>query len=785
LGLDAMKRIAIFLLAFLACSPLYAGTRNLKEDTATVVVVGPFVDISGAAVTAPTIASIDITAYKNDGTAVTITPAASGSSNDMVHTDDGYFSLELTTTDTSTAGYLRLTFQISGSLIFHEDFNVRPANVYDSLVLGTDALNADVDEIAGAAVNTATAQLGVNAVQVSGDGTAADKLEAQMDRVVVVNHNGNDATSGTALQAAIEAGGNVSASGGRFEMTFPLDPPAGTHVSGTGEGKTILEFANGAGGGSHDITMVSGVVFEDLTIRETLDGVIVNLDGATSAFDWGFRRCHIETANLEPFIIQSSSACSFFLKDVRITCNTEWAMAASGGAHLFYWDNVSIYVPGNNSPTDYKAFGLAGSCTLLGNNIRLFTNEASDAGQVFRVADTAVAILTNCNFGMGDVNIEDATAFVRMTNCEFNRSGVTGFPTRLDDVMSPTMPLVSFRKLGVESDGDLTKVNLAAVIDTGGIAATSFAAGAIDATAIAANAITDAKVASDVTIASVTGAVGSVTGAVGSVTGNVGGNVVGSVGSLTGHTPQTGDAYPIVSSVTHGNAALKTIVDDVPTNAEFQARTVVAAGYALEATLNTARNDIVGEISAMQSDVDSIPTAAENAAELLATAAAGGANTVGQSLAYIRAAFGASGVFSEAALAEAPTGGGGTVIPVNQVVVPASRTWLLKQTDDGLKDEESRTMRVGETKVFAADYREDLPTNGRLSDVNSVSIDSGTSGGVTFASTDNDPGVDKTQAKVSITAVTAGTYELEFDVDYQAGEGGGSSKGIVTLVVTE
>jgi hypothetical protein len=73
------------------------------------------------------------------------------------------------------------------------------------------------------------------------------------------------------------------------------------------------------------------------------------------------------------------------------------------------------------------------------------------------------------------------------------------------------------------------------------------AAGVITATSIAADAITDAKVASDVTIASVTGAVGSVTGnvggsvasvvgAVGSVTGNVGGSVAsvsGAVGSVT------------------------------------------------------------------------------------------------------------------------------------------------------------------------------------------------------------------------------------------------------------
>jgi hypothetical protein len=70
-------------------------------------------------------------------------------------------------------------------------------------------------------------------------------------------------------------------------------------------------------------------------------------------------------------------------------------------------------------------------------------------------------------------------------------------------------------------------------------AGTAWNSGAIGASTLASDTITDAKVASDVTIASVTGsvgsvtgAVGSVTGAVGSVTGNVGGNVTGSVGSL-------------------------------------------------------------------------------------------------------------------------------------------------------------------------------------------------------------------------------------------------------------
>lgn len=72
---------------------------------------------------------------------------------------------------------------------------------------------------------------------------------------------------------------------------------------------------------------------------------------------------------------------------------------------------------------------------------------------------------------------------------------------------------------------------------------TNAPAGWINEAAFANDAISDAKVAADVTIAGVTGAVGSVTGnvggsvasvvgAVGSVTGDVGGNVTGTIGGL-------------------------------------------------------------------------------------------------------------------------------------------------------------------------------------------------------------------------------------------------------------
>ena len=98
----------------------------------------------------------------------------------------------------------------------------------------------------------------------------------------------------------------------------------------------------------------------------------------------------------------------------------------------------------------------------------------------------------------------------------------------------------------------------------------NIAAGAITATAIASDAITDAKVASDVTIASVTGAVGSVTG-------NVGGNVTGSVGSVA------------TGGITAASIATNAIDAD---SLAADAVTEIQSGLATASALSTAQTDI-------------------------------------------------------------------------------------------------------------------------------------------------------------------------------------------------
>jgi hypothetical protein len=121
-------------------------------------------------------------------------------------------------------------------------------------------------------------------------------------------------------------------------------------------------------------------------------------------------------------------------------------------------------------------------------------------------------------------------------------------------------------------------------IDTtsGGVLVAAIANNAITAASINADAITDAKVAADVTIASVTGAVGSVTGNVG---GNVSGNVTGTIGGLTAAALK--DFFDTDSATTYASAVAGSVVKEIADNAGGAALTeagIAAAVWDLDAT---------------------------------------------------------------------------------------------------------------------------------------------------------------------------------------------------------
>lgn len=189
--------------------------RYLRTNTATIVTVGPFYDkTDGVTIeTGLTITNerISFVVDLNDGSAPTlvldnVTGATSATSNDLnyiANCDAGLMQMELAAANVNYLGraFLTITDAANHCPVFHE-FMILPAMVYDSLILGTDVLQADMTQILGtavsapatagildinlknianAAVSTSTAQLGVNVVQISADGTAADNAEAFFD----------------------------------------------------------------------------------------------------------------------------------------------------------------------------------------------------------------------------------------------------------------------------------------------------------------------------------------------------------------------------------------------------------------------------------------------------------------------------------------------------------------------------------------------------------------------------------------------------------------------------
>lgn len=124
------------------------------------------------------------------------------------------------------------------------------------------------------------------------------------------------------------------------------------------------------------------------------------------------------------------------------------------------------------------------------------------------------------------------------------------------------------------------------------------------------------------------GSVGNVTGSVGSVTGNVGGNVTGTIGGLT--AAALADFFDTDSGTTYAAAVAGSVVKEIVSNAggggitaadvwAYATRTLTALDedsttLDLDATIRAA----VGLAAAnLDTQLDALPTAAENAAALL------------------------------------------------------------------------------------------------------------------------------------------------------------------------
>ncbi len=221
--------------------------RFLRQSTATAVLVGPFLDDTDGktAETALTVASIDVDVYKHSDThpltKTDITPAASGSSNDMAHVANGYYSLELTAGNTDTLGRFELTANISGALPVWHEFMVLPANVFDSL-FGSDKLDVAVVEMSAGVVTAtviadgaidagAIADNAITAAKIAADAIGASELAADaVTEIAAAVAAPSAATIASTLLAATNTSSNSQTTvGGQLRRAHAL--AGGTEVS--------------------------------------------------------------------------------------------------------------------------------------------------------------------------------------------------------------------------------------------------------------------------------------------------------------------------------------------------------------------------------------------------------------------------------------------------------------------------------------------------------------------------------------------------------------------------
>ena len=154
----------------------------LKQSTAATLRVGPFVDATDAVTpeTGITLGAADqAELLKHSGATVDI----SGATWAAVTGCDGYYDLTLTTSHTDTLGMLTVVVQDASVCIPAPAVRamVIPAQVYDSLVGGTDLLDVNTSQLGG------TAQTGrdIGASVLLSSGTGTGQVSLSSGRVLI------------------------------------------------------------------------------------------------------------------------------------------------------------------------------------------------------------------------------------------------------------------------------------------------------------------------------------------------------------------------------------------------------------------------------------------------------------------------------------------------------------------------------------------------------------------------------------------------------------------------
>lgn len=161
--------------------PIYLRYNTASQE----IPLGYFVDSTdgNTAETALSIANTDIQLWKTGASTL-----ANKNSGGATHISGGIYYCTLDATDTNTVGSMVVYCHVSGALSTRTECVVLPAQVYDSLIAGSDLLDCNASQLGG--TSQTGRDIGTSVLLSSGTGTGQISLSSGLVTLAGVTHTG-------------------------------------------------------------------------------------------------------------------------------------------------------------------------------------------------------------------------------------------------------------------------------------------------------------------------------------------------------------------------------------------------------------------------------------------------------------------------------------------------------------------------------------------------------------------------------------------------------------------
>lgn len=257
----------------------------LKQSTAQTVVIGPILDADGVAVTTAVVTNISIA---KNGSAAALTTET------LTHVANGYYTLALTSGNLNQLGNLEVFVNNTAMSMTVFRWNVIAAQVYDSIVSGSDLLQIDIQQLVGSAQDASRILIGATAqheVAVTGSNHVAADVHEFQPGVITAADFAAGAIDATVLATDAITSSQLAASA-VTEIQAGLATSSGvtsafTEIKGAtwSSSTDTLEAIRDASGGGGDSIIVTPIVAQ--TPVRTVASNISTFKGDRSAITVG------------------------------------------------------------------------------------------------------------------------------------------------------------------------------------------------------------------------------------------------------------------------------------------------------------------------------------------------------------------------------------------------------------------------------------------------------------------------------------------------------------------